>query len=580
MVLLAAEAVGLSPAMVMTLLGGLALFLFGMEQMTGTLKVVTGERMRSLLEKLTTNRVTGVLAGAVVTSIVQSSSLTTVLVVGFVSAGLMTLTQSMGVIMGAEIGTTITAQIVAFNVTKSALALVALGFAWQFLIRREPLRQYGTMVFGLGLLFFGMNVMSDATEPLRHFPPFIEAVQRLDNRILGVLLAAAFTAVIQSSSATTVLLIVLANQGLVTLHQAIPLVFGANIGTCITAVLASIGKSRDAVRAAFVHVTFKVLGVLLWISFVDELDWCVRQLSSDISRQIANAHTLFNVSNTMIFIWLTIPLARFVTWLVPDRPEIPSETARPKYLDEILLQTPSLAINSVRLELGRLGVAALNMARNGLATVLHGDAEALDRLKAMDDDVDSLHGAIVTYLGRLSTQALPDTQTQQIHGYLLVANYFENIGDLIETDLVVVGRQRREAGLMISPATEELLTAIHHEVCWAVEHSIRALVDEDLELARQVTAAKSDVNRLVATAEEHLSRRLAATAPNRLIAYRLESEIMEYLKRMYYFAKRVARIAASTPEEPSAAVPPNSGLPQTSASAPSATMSIAPSEDS
>jgi phosphate:Na+ symporter len=250
--------------MAMGLLGGLAIFLFGMDQMTSTLKILAGERMKGLLAKLTTNRLKGVLTGALVTSVIQSSSVTTVLVVGFVSAGLMSLQQSIGVIMGAEIGTTITAQIIAFKITKSALAIVAVGFLLKFIGKQERVQQYGTMILGFGLLFFGMNIMSDATQPLREFPPFIEAAQKLDSPLLGILLAAAFTAVIQSSSATTVLVIILAGQELITLQQAIPLIFGANIGTCVTALLASIGKPREAVRAAFVHVTFNVLGVLIW----------------------------------------------------------------------------------------------------------------------------------------------------------------------------------------------------------------------------------------------------------------------------------------------------------------------------
>ncbi len=292
------------------------------------------------------------------------------------------------------------------------------------------------------------------------------------------------------------------------------------------------------------HVTFNTLGVLLWIGFIDKLALAVEQLADDVPRQIANAHTIFNVANTAIFIWFTTPLARFVTWLVPERPEVPSETAQPKYLDPILLKTPSLAIDSVRRELGRLGVAALHMVRGGLTTTLKGDAEALKHLEDLDDDIDSLHGAIVTYLGQVSQLSLTDSQTRRVYDYLAAANYFENIGDLIETQLVQTGRQRLNSGLTVSSETEEVLTAIHHEVCWAVEHAIRALVDQDVEVALDVSEAKAEVNRLVSVAEEHLSKRLTATAPNRLVAYRLESEIMEHLKRMYYFAKRVARLAA------------------------------------
>ena len=542
----------LSIAMVFSLLGGLALFLYGMEQLTVALKVVAGERLKSIVEWFTANRFTGVLAGAVVTSAIQSSSVTTVLVVGFVSAGVMTLAQAIGVIMGASIGTTVTAQIFAFKITQAAFAIVAAGFALQFLARRETLRRIGGMTFGIGLVFLGMNVMGDATAPLRDYPPFIDAVRHLDNPIKGVLLSAALTAIVQSSSATTVLIIMLAQQGLLSLEQAIPLVYGANVGTCVTALLAAIGKSTDAMRAAWVHVTFNVAGVLLWFGFTTQLAEIVRWMSSDESRQIANAHTVFNVGNTLVFIWFTGPLARFVTWLVPERPVVQSEAATPKYLDEILLQTPGLAIDSVRRELGRLGTASLLMVRAGLGAALTGGRDDFERLERLDDDVDSLHAAIVSYIARLSQQSLSATQTKQLQRWLLASNYFENIGDLIETQLMGAGRQRAAARLVVSPQTQELLEAIHHEVTWSLEHAVRALVDTDAEAATQVADAKATVNRLVSQAEEHLSKRLTAQAPQRLVAYRLESEIMEYLKRVYYFAKRVSRLALPESEEEAA----------------------------
>jgi len=528
--------------MLMGLVGGLAIFLFGMDLMTSTLKIVAGDRMKGLLAKLTTNRFKGVLTGAFITSVIQSSSVTTVLVVGFVSAGLMSLQQSIGVIMGAEIGTTITAQIIAFKITKAALAIVAVGFLLKFFSKQERLQQYGNMILGFGLLFFGMNIMSDATQPLREFPPFIEAAQKLDSALVGILLAAAFTAVIQSSSATTVLIIILAGQELITLQQAIPLILGANIGTCVTALLASIGKPREAVRTAFVHVTFNVLGVLLWFSFIDQLAWFVMRFSSDTARQIAHSHTVFNVTNTLVFIWFTYPLAKLVEFVVPDRVEKPVDTGHPKYLDPILKRAPALGLDTVRMEIGRLGVATLHLVRGALPAVNQGDRAELDRLEVMDDDIDMLHEAIVTYLGSLSRENLSTEQSQLLQDYLLAANYFENIGDMIESNLVVAGRNRLEAGLIISKETEKYIEAIHKEVCWAIERSLRALVEHDPSIAKEVLEAKMEINRLVTEAEEHLSRRLSADEPNRLIAYRLESEIMEYLKRMYYFAKRIAKL--------------------------------------
>ncbi|MCA9195017.1 MAG: Na/Pi cotransporter family protein [Planctomycetales bacterium] len=529
-------------AMMMELLGGLAIFLYGMDQMTSTLRLVAGERMKAVLASLTANRFKGVLAGAFVTSVIQSSSVTTVLVVGFVSAGLMSLKQSIGIIMGASIGTTITAQIIAFKITKIALALVSVGFAMQLSSKRERLQNYGKMIFGFGLLFFGMEIMSDAMQPLKEYQPFIDVAKNLNSAVVGILLSSIFTAVIQSSSATTVMVILLAGQGLISLEQSIPLILGANIGTCITALLASIGKSADAVRTAVVHVTFNTLGVLLWFNFMDVLASWTEWLSSDISRQIANSHTIFNVVNTCIFIWFVNPLANFVTFIVPDRKQVESETAQPMHLDELLLKTPGLALGAVRMELGRLGVAALNMVRGALTASVRGTQRELDRLERLDDDVDALHAAIIVYLGRISRDNLNNIDVKQLSDYLLVANYFESIGDMIESSLVSVGRQRLLEGLQVSQATETLMKAIHHEVCWAIERSIRALVDGNYEIAMEVMASKESVNKLVMEAEEHLSRRLTACEPHRLVAYRLESEIMEYLKRMYYFAKRIAKI--------------------------------------
>ncbi len=234
-------------AMGMNLFGGLAIFLFGMDQMSDALKAVAGERMKVVLAKLTTNRFMGAITGAFVTAVIQSSSVTTVLVVGFITAGLMSLAQSIGVIMGANIGTTITAQIVAFKVTKAALLMVAVGFTMMFFSHQDRIKQYGAMLMGLGLVFFGMAVMSDAMKPLRSYQPFLDLMVTMENPLVGILIAAAFTGLIQSSSATTAIVIVMATQGFITLPAGIALAFGANIGTCVTALLASIGKPREAV---------------------------------------------------------------------------------------------------------------------------------------------------------------------------------------------------------------------------------------------------------------------------------------------------------------------------------------------
>ena len=525
--------------------------------MSDALKLIAGDGMKTVLARLTTNRATGAMAGAFVTAIVQSSSVTTVLVVGFISAGLMSLTQSIGIIMGANIGTTITAQLIAFKITHYSLIIVAVGFFTLFCSKNEKARHYGHMIMGLGLVFFGMHLMSDGTKPLRDFQPFMEMMQKIENPFWAILLAAAFTAVVQSSSATTGLVITLAAQGFISLDTGIALIFGANIGTCITAGLASIGKPREAVRAAVVHVLFNTAGVAIWFLFIPQLagfvSWIspaspdlvgTARLADETPRQIANAHTVFNVANTLLLIWFVTPLAWIVERIVPERAAQRDMIARPRYLDPILLQTPALAMDIVRMELGRLGAAALHMMRGAFETVIHGTSEQIDALEQLDNHVDALHGAVVTYLGRLAQENLSDRQSGQLHDYLAAANYIESIGDMIETNLVDAGRIRLRANLQISRETEDVLNALNREVTRAAERAIRAIVSNDSEIACEVAERKKEINRLARAAEDHLSRRLSADAPNRLAMFRLESEIMEYLKRMYYFSKRIARLAA------------------------------------
>jgi len=546
--------------MAMSLFGGLALFLFGMEQMADALKAVAGERMKVILAKLTTNRFMGAATGAFVTAIIQSSSVTTVLVVGFITAGLMSMAQSVGVIMGANIGTTITAQIVAFKVTKAALLMVAVGFSMLFFSKQEKIKQYGGMLMGLGLVFFGMSVMSDAMKPLRSYEPFLDLMTTMENPLIGILVAAAFTGLIQSSSATTGIVIVMATQGFITLQAGIALAFGANIGTCVTAMLASIGKPREAVRAAVVHVLFNVFGVLLWIGFIPQLAEVVTWLSpahpelsgtdrlaSEAPRQIANAHTIFNIANTLIFIGFTTQFARLVERLVPDKPVEEKIIAQPKYLDEELLETPSLALDRARLEIGHMGDRVKDMLKDIMTAVVNGDRAMLKKIAKIDDEVDILHGHIVTYLGRISQKALTEQQTEVLMKLMGATNDLENIGDIIETDLVYLGNEGIDNQVAISKETREMLAKLHDVVSITAELAIDAVMENDEQAAQEVISMKADIGRLMDSAAMHESRRLVAEEPNRLAAYTLEIDIIEKLKRIYYFSKRMAK--AVMPEE-------------------------------
>jgi phosphate:Na+ symporter len=405
-----------------------------------------------------------------------------------------------------------------------------------------------------------MSVMSDAMNPLRSYQPFLDLMTRMDNPLVGILVAAGFTALIQSSSATTAIVIVMATQGFITLEAGIALAFGANIGTCVTAMLAAIGKPRDAIRAAVVHVLFNVFGVLLWVGIIPQLAEFVTWLSpahpglsgtdrvaAETPRQIANAHTVFNIANTFIFIGFTGQFARLVEWLVPDKPIEEKIIAQPKYLDEELLETPSLALDRVRLEIGHVGERISEMLERILPAVISGNLQTLKDIARIDDEVDILHGHIITYLGDISKKQLTEEQTRKLVGLMAAVNDLENVGDIIETDLVHLGNERIEKNISISMATREVLNKLHDVISNATIKAITATRENDQHAAQDVIGLKSDINRLMDSAATHQAMRLIVDEPGRLAAYTLEVDIIEKLKRIYYFAKRMAK--AVMPEE-------------------------------
>ncbi|MEW8329255.1 MAG: Na/Pi cotransporter family protein [Candidatus Thiodiazotropha sp.] len=546
----------------MKLFGGLALFLFGMEQMADALKAVAGGRMKSILAKLTTNRLMGAVTGAFVTAVIQSSSVTTVLVVGFITAGLMSLSQSIGVIMGANVGTTITAQIVAFKVTKAALLMIGVGFTLLFAAKQERIKHYGAMLMGLGLVFFGMSIMSDGMKPLRSYQPFLDLMISMEDPLVGILVAAGFTGLIQSSSATTGIVIVMASQGFITLPAGIALAFGANIGTCVTAMLAAIGKPREAVRAAIVHVIFNIAGVVLWLAFIPQLAEVVTlispshpelsgvaRLGAETPRQIANAHTIFNLANTLIFIGLTVQFARLVEWLIPDRLlEEEGLAVSAKYLDDELLATPSLALDRVRLEVLHMGERVMEMVDKIMPAILTGDHKSLDDVAMLDDEVDILYEQIIDYLGKISKQSMTDTQTEEFLSLMAAVGDLENIGDTIETNMVALGHERIDHGFSISDPTKDVLNGFHKVVKKSVDGAVQAVSQLNTQVAQSVIEMKDEINRMAASAAVHQASRLVAEEPNRIAAYTTEVDIIEKQKRIYYFAKRMAKTVIP-PEE-------------------------------
>ncbi len=531
------------------LLGGLAVFLFGMDRMTEALRVAAGSRIRFALARMTKNRFLGAASGAGVTAVIQSSSVTTVLVVGFISSGVMNLSQGIPMILGANVGTTITAQVVAFSVSRYALLIVAIGYGRAFFGKTEKQNVQGNLIMGVGLIFFGMSVMGAAMEPLRSYEPFIDLMAAMTNPVLALLVGLAFTALVQSSSATTGIIIVLASEGLITAEAGIALVLGANVGTSVTAQLAALGKPPEAKRAAVVHTLFNFLGALIWLPFVGVLAGMVDSIGGPLARQIANAHTIFNVANTLVFLAFVPQLERLVVRLVPDRPE--DEPLRLKYLDDSLLKTPTIALEQARLELLRMTSRVQTMLTDVLPALLDGPAEALTAVEDLDDEVDDLHGQIIMYLGRVAQRSLSPSSTEELMRVMEATNNLEAIGDLIETNLVTLGRDRLAHGYHVSDATRRLIEEYHGQVSLALDLAVGALVQANAEDAKVVSDMKEEINTKAQAIAEHYVSRLSADEENRIELYRFETDVVTNLRRVYYFAKRTSRLAIPTEDQAS-----------------------------
>lgn len=537
-------------AMGIGLLGGLALFLYGMEKMTDGLKAAAGEQMKILLTKLTRNAVSGALTGALVTAVIQSSSVTTVLVVGFVSAGLMTLVQSVGVIIGANVGTTITAQIVAFNVTAAALPLITIGFCMIFLGKNSRARHYGDMLMGLGLIFYGMAAMGDAMSPLRAHEGFIELMRSMERPIFGMFVGALFTALVQSSSATIGLAVVMATQGFVTLPAGIAIVFGAKIGTCVTALMASLGKPPDALRAAAVHVTYNVLGAVIWIAFINQLAslavWVsasypelqgAERLAHEVPRQIANAATIWAVANMVIFLPFSGLLARLASRLVPDREMAETAIIRPKFLDKELRRVPSLALERARLELGHMAELVNEMLEE--VPQAFKDRDFRNVSQHHDRNI-VLREEILHYLQQVGRENLTDIESDELAQLVSATSAIESMSAAIGRELAPVADVFREEDITASDATGTLLEKLYKATREAAHAGLKAIVEKDERAAQTVVAQRDELWQLGNELLQRQAARLAQDDPQRLLKHRVQVDLLDKMRRIYSVAERMA----------------------------------------
>ncbi len=538
----------------MALFGGLAMFLYGMEQMSDGLQSAAGDRLKDVLAGLTRNRFMGAITGAFVTAVLNSSSVTTVLVVGFISAGFMTLTQSVGIIMGANIGSTFTAQIVAFNVSQYALLLVAVGFFMLFTAKSDRVRHYGSMIMGLGLIFYGMGVMGEAMYPMRTYEPFLDLMVKMENPLLGILIGAVFTGLVQSSAATTGIAIVMATEGLISLPAGIALSFGANIGTCVTAILAAIGKPPEAVRAAVVHITFNIAGVVLWVMFIPQLaDFIVyispsapdlagkEKMAAEVPRQIANAHTVFNVANTLIFIWITPVFAKVAVFLVPDRPVVDKVIVKPKFLDKQLLEVPSVALENVRFEIGHMGEIASDMLTTLWLAFQTNNRDMVDKVVKMDDKVDVLSELILEYMSEIQQESLSDESSHTLQALMSATINIESLADVVESELSEICKKFIDYELEESDETITLFAEFTKTVVDAFDKLVVAIKNGDENAAAEVIAAREHIRHSVDEILKNQAGRIGVQTSKQLLLVRLELEMVDQIRRIYTLTKRIAR---------------------------------------
>lgn len=489
-----------SMATVFGLLGGLALFIFGMNMMSESLQKVAGDKMKKVLGVLTRNAVCGMLAGALVTAVLQSSSATTVLVIGFVSAGLMSLKQGISVIFGANIGTTMTAQLMAFKISDYIMPIVFIGFLIAFIAKKEKIKFVGQTIFAFGLLFVGIEMMGDVMKPLATSPVFINMMEKVSNiPVLGVGVGLVMTLVVQSSSATIAVLQSFASQAgpdgasVIGLVGAIPILLGDNIGTTITAILASIGQSKDAKRCAIAHSVFNITGSFIFIWIIKPFAKFVEMISPKgneldvISRQIANAHMSFNIINTLIWLPLLPVMVKIVMFIVKDDKEVSIEDYKEKsFLDKNVISQPIAAMYLVSQEIRRAGRLVSEMIENMKATVMNNDSKALAELEKNAKLVTEIDENTVSYIsGMFSNGSLTEEQSSTTAGLLYVLNDIARVSKRCE-DASPVIRAKLEGKYKFSKDAVEELGKVIDNVEIMYRTSIVSLENGDAKTARKV----------------------------------------------------------------------------------------------
>ena len=530
-------------------IGGLGLFLYGMQIMGAGLQKAAGKKLERIIEVLTTNRFMGVIVGMLVTGVIQSSSATTVMVVGFVNAGIMNLTQAVGVIMGANIGTTITGQIVSMSIEDIAPISIGVGMVIWMATKKDSRKTLAEILIGLGILFLGMEFLKDALKPLRELEAFNTMILSLSHHpVLGVLVGFALTFIVQSSSASIGMLIALASQGVLPLAAALPILYGDNIGTCTTALLSSIGASKNARRAAIIHLVFNAIGTLL---FVIVLSGPITKLvtswnPADVGRQIANAHTVFNLANVAIQFPFAFFLVKVALWLVPEKAEDHTNEKITRFIDDRILETPTIAIKSAineAINMGNIAKDSLSFAMDGF---FEGQPDKVKKTFVLEKDINNLETVITEFLVKLSNRDILDTDRRYIDGLFNNINDIERIGDHADNIAELI-LSVNEKNIVFTEKSRNALLIMYNKTKTTYEIALKVLNKPDQTMINEVIALEKELDTLEREARhDHFARLNNNECSTENGVYYLE--IVNNLERISDLSCNLVRVVSETAE--------------------------------
>lgn len=477
-----------------TFLGAVAILLYGLQLAGNGLQEIAGARLRALIASVTRNRFIGAGVGALLTAIIQSSSATTVILVGLTSAGMIQLSQTIPIILGADIGTTLTVQLIALQIQKLAPFMIASGFFLHFIAKKKRLKSIGLALLGFGFIFLALDMMSEAMKPIQSYPWIKELLKSVEGQpLFAIFIAAMLTAFFHSSAATLGIALAMGAQGLITLKAALPIILGANIGSCAAAWIASLGAPVEAKRVAVAHVLFKIFGVLLIFPFLSPFESWIAETASTVPRQIANAHTFFNLGLASIFLPLSVPFAKGVTWLVKAPPP-EKDPFKPKYLDPKLLDSPSFALEQATQEALRMADIVQGMFDDVLDVLIKNNQERLEEIENREAIIDHLHRETKLYITRLSQNALTSEQSAREVAVLGLINNLENIGDIIDINLIDLARKKINTGVRFSDAGIQELSDFHRTISHDFALANFAFKTQNLETAERIIKEKGEIH--------------------------------------------------------------------------------------